>query len=333
MFSMPRLAAGRQAVLALLLSLACAATVALTPRQTLAITTVMNDHVVVRDDTVRLGDLFEGFDTAAMAGIAKQPAAQAPAPGERMVYDITRLAAIARAHQIDWRPRTWTDRVVVERASERVGHNAVVAAVRSEIARREGSRKFDIEFSSRAVDMHLPIDTRPTVAVQSLDIDERGGRFSAVVAAPADAPTTRLTVQGRLFETIDVPVLSRRLNAGEVIAAADLEWTPVRAEQVNRNVLTDAKRLIGQEVRRGMAPGQSVRLGDIRAPVLVAKGSIVTMHLQTPKMRLSSKGRALEDASMGDIVRIMNTQSKTVVEATVVGANTVEVTPHATLPN
>lgn len=103
------------------------------------------------------------------------------------------------------------------------------------------------------------------------------------------------------------------------------------ADQVNRNILTDANRLIGQEVRRGTNAGQPVRSSDLRAPLIVSKGSLVTMVLQTPKMQLTSKGRAMDDAAMGEVVRIMNTQSKTVVEATVVGTNTVQVMPAAAM--
>jgi flagella basal body P-ring formation protein FlgA len=73
-------------------------------------------------------------------------------------------------------------------------------------------------------------------------------------------------------------------------------------------------------------------MGDIRSPLIVSKNSVVTMVLQTPKMQLTSKGRAMEDASMGDVVRIMNTQSKTVIEATVIGANTVQVLPATAMP-
>lgn len=322
----------RRVTFTLMLGLGLLSILSAAPRSAWGITTVMNDHVVIQGDTVRLGDLFEGFDLDAPNSKAKLPIGQAPAPGERTVYDISRLAAIARAHDVDWRPRTWSDRVVVERASQKVGQEAIQAALRSEFKHRGSIRKIDIELAGRGPEIYLPTGARATIAVQHLDYDERAGRFTAVIAAPAESPTNRMTVQGRVYELVEVPVLAHRLNAGEVIGKDDLEWTAVRSEQVNRNILTDASRLIGQEVRRGMSPGQSVRTSDIRSPVIVGKGSIVTMILQTPKMQLMSKGRAMDDASMGDAVRIMNTQSKTVIEATVVGTNTVQVVPSASMP-
>ena len=316
----------RSNLFAALRGFAMLSALATAPGSAWAVTTVSNEHVLVQDSVVRLGDLFEGLD-----GNTRQPVGQAPAPGDRMVYDIAKLAAVARANDIDWRPRTWSDRVVVERTSQKIGQQAIEAALSTEVQRRGINRKRQIEVTNRNLELVLPSGVPATLTVEQFDFDERGGRFSAVVAAPADAPTTRVAVQGRVHDLVEVPVLSRRFNTGEIIHQDDIDWVSLRSDQVNRNILTDANRLIGQEVRRGTNAGQPVRSSDLRAPLIVSKGSLVTMVLQTPKMQLTSKGRAMDDASMGEVVRIMNIQSKTVVEATVVGANTVHVMPAAAM--
>jgi flagella basal body P-ring formation protein FlgA len=316
----------RPTLSALLLGFGMLVTVAAAPRTAWGITTVLNEHVLVQDKMIHLGDLFDGLGDE-----ARQTVGQAPAPGDQMVFDIQRLAAVAKSHNIDWRPRTWTDRVVIERTSQRISQQAIEMALQGELKRRGISRKVEFELANRGAELVLPTGVPATIAVQQFDYDERGGRFTAIVAAPADAPITRLSLQGRLYDLTEVPVLARRLNTGEVIRKGDIDWVSLRSDQINRNVLTDASRLIGQEVRRGVAAGQPVRASDVRSPIIVTKGSIVTMLLQTPKMQLTSKGRAMEDASMGDAVQIMNTQSKTVIEATVVGVNTVQVTPAAAM--
>lgn len=296
------------------------------PPVALAVTTVSVEQVVITDSQIRLGDLFDG-----LAEKANEPIGPAPAPGERVQFDITRLAALARAHDLDWRPHTWSDRVILERASQKVDQQAIEAVLRNELQRRGFNRKSEIEFAQRMPEIALPIGVPATITVQQFDYDERSGRFTALIVSPADSPTTRLAVQGRVHEVMDIPVLARRFNAGEIVHKGDIDWITMRSDQVNRNILTDATRLIGQEVRRGTGAGQPLRGSEIRSPIIVSKGSTVTMILQTPKMQLTSKGRAMEDASIGDTVSIMNTQSKTVIEATVVGANTVQVTPAAAM--
>ena len=327
MKTMTMTATMRPALFALLLGFGVLSAVAAAPRTAWGITTVLNENVLVQDNVIRLSDLFDGIEEN-----ANQVVGQAPAPGDRVVFDIQRLASIARSHDIDWRPRTWTDRVIVERTSQKISQSAIEQALQGELQRRGISRKVEIELANKGAEIVLPSGVSATVAVQQFDYDERGGRFTAVLAAPAEKPTARLSVQGRVYELTDVPVLARRLNTGEVIRKGDIDWVSLRNDQINRNVLTDVNRLVGQEVRRGTTAGQPVRASDIRSPVIVAKGSVVTMILQTPRMQLTSKGRAMEDASMGDAVHIVNTQSKTVIEATVVGANTVQVTPASAMP-
>ena len=65
-----------------------------------------------------------------------------------------------------------------------------------------------------------------------------------------------------------MPVLIRRFNAGEVVQKGDIDWLALRSDQVNRNMLTDANRLIGQEVRRGEVVGRSGATGRVTSPHL-----------------------------------------------------------------
>ena len=64
---------------------------------------------------------------------------------------------------------------------------------------------------------------------------------------------------------------------------------------------------------------------------MVAKGSLVTIFLQAPKMVLTAQGKALENGSDGDVIRISNTQSKNIVEAEIIGHGKVAVRATAQL--
>ncbi len=57
----------------------------------------------------------------------------------------------------------------------------------------------------------------------------------------------------------------------------------------------------------------------------VAKNSLVTVHLVTANMTLTVQGRAMEDGSMGEAIRVMNTKSNSVITAVVRGPGEVEV--------
>ncbi len=286
------------------------------------------DVVTVKGDFVRLGDLFEGIGEKASVAIA-----HAPAPGGRAVYSATRLTSFAYSHGIAWRPVSRFDRVVIKRASQIISREEIHAALRSELEKRGIATGSEIEFTNRRTSVHLPLGVPATLAVQNLNYERRTGRFTATVTAPANHPSAAsLVVTGRVYKVIEVPVLNRRVPKGETITMDDIDWITLPATKVRRNIIVDENRLLGKTPRRGLRAGQPIRNGDVRAPIVVAKGSLVTMILKTRSMVLTSKGRAIENGAIGDTVKIMNTQSKTVIEAVVAGANWVTVSSTVILP-
>ena len=167
--------------------------------------------------------------------------------------------------------------------------------------------------------------------VLGLDYNRRSGRFTAMLAAPANDPDAKLVqVSGRVQSVDQIPVLRNRIVPGETIGKGDIDWVDVRG-QVASNMITDANDLIGQSPKRPLMPGVAIRSGDIGKPEQVLKGATVTMNVISPGMVLSASGRAIGGGSTGDTIQVMNLQTKRTIEATVVGPNRVEVssrTPH-----
>jgi flagella basal body P-ring formation protein FlgA len=81
--------------------------------------------------------------------------------------------------------------------------------------------------------------------------------------------------------------------------------------------------------RRVLSAGAPVRLGDLRPPVVVARGSRVTMQVRYGALTVTAGGRALEDGAMGAVIRVVNVDSSRTVEAVVTGPNQVAVDPAA----
>lgn len=279
-----------------------------------------NDTVVINRSFIRLGDLFVEAGEKADVVVA-----YAPAPGSRMVYDVNSLASIARANGIKWQARSWFDRVVVERPAVTVGDTEIMAAVRAELAKRNVDSKADVELATRGVSLQLPADASTTLDLQNFNFDERTGQFNGRIVLPAADGTQSLPLSGRVHRTVEVPTLTRRIATGETVGRDDIQWQTARAETVARNVILDPSRIVGMEAKRPLQADQPLRAGDVRAPVIVAKGSLVTLVVQSATMTLTSKGRAMENGAMGDSVRIQNTQSKVVVEGEVVSSGTVRV--------
>jgi flagella basal body P-ring formation protein FlgA len=279
-----------------------------------------NDTVVVNRPFVRLGDLFpEAGDKADVA------VGYAPAPGARIVYDVNSLAAIARANGVRWQARSWFDRVVVERPAITIGDAEIMAAVRTELAKHKLDPNADVELTTRGLSLQIPANAPAKVEVQNFNLDERTGQFNGRIVAPGADGTQALPISGRIYRTIRVPTLNRRIAAGETVGRDDVQWQTARADTVARNIILDADRIVGMEAKRPLQAELPLHIGDLREPIVVAKGSLVTLVVQSPTMTLTSKGRAMENGAKGQSIRVQNTQSKIVVEGEVVSPGTVRV--------
>jgi flagella basal body P-ring formation protein FlgA len=270
----------------------------------------------VRGDYIRLGDLFENAGEKAGAQIA-----YAPAPGERAIFDAQWLYNVARAYGLDWRPLTLRTRIVVERDSQLIGQQEIEDQLKTALAQYDIGDAVDLELNNAAMRIYVAADEPATVGVEGLSYDPSTGRFTATIAAPADKPSAyRTRVTGRVHQLVEVPVLTKRVRAGHLIRERDVTWVNMRERKVGRDTITDGDQLIGMAAKRPIGPGKRILVSEVRRPLLVPKGSLVTMELRTDQMRLSVQGRALDEGSKGDVIRIVNPQSNAIVEAVVTAA-------------
>jgi flagella basal body P-ring formation protein FlgA len=286
--------------------------------------TVARDHVIVDGDVILLGDLFVNAGEYADKAVA-----YAPQPGQRAVFDLNWLYRVAKAYKLNWRPAHRGIKVTVQRDAQMIGRAEIADHILAALVDKGAAPDSLIDISNRSLKLYVPTDTAAMVAVEDITYDRRTRRFTAIVAAPAGDPTAkRVRVTGQAHRMVEVPVPARRILAGEVIADGDIKYVPMRADRVQNNVVVAAEDVIGKTARRGsLREGQPIRANMIRRPLLVKKGNLVTMIIHVPNMTLTAKGKALEDGSDGDTIRVSNTQSNTVVETVVIGSQRVSVVP------
>jgi len=281
----------------------------------------LKEGVTVKGKRVRLGDLF--MNTGAKADII---VAYAPRAGKRAVFDARWLYRVARAYGLEWRPLGNREQITVERESQIISQDEIKDAILAALMERGLGEGNSLELSNKMLRLYVPGGDLPSVGVEDVVYQARTGRVTAILLAPAGEPgATRTRVTGRLFKVTEIPVLSRRLLANEKITKGDIKWISVHSNRLRNGVITDINELVGKAGKRGLRSGLPVQENSIRRPILVPKGSLVTIILKAPKMILTAQGKALEDGSDGDTVQIKNTQSNKIIEAEVTGPGTVTV--------
>lgn len=292
-----------------------------------AMAQTLRPAATVTGPLLRVGDLF-----ANAGSHADETVAPAPPPGTRVTYNSDWLAAIAREHNLGWSPTSSFDQATVERASRAIGPDAIAAQMMSAIAARQPVQDAELQFDNPGLRLIVAVDAPDSIAVDGLTLDERTGRVTAVVSAPAGDPkAARQRVTARLVYSLDIPMPSHTLAPTAVIGASDLDFVRARRDRLASDVATDATQLIGKTPRRPLKAGEPVHLSDVQFPILVHKGELVVIVLQTPSLEVTAQGKALEDGAKGALVRVENTKSGRIIDAAVAASGTVTVSaPNAT---
>lgn len=278
----------------------------------------------VAADQVRLGDLFDGLSPEQ----AQRVVTGAPAPGATLTLDAGTLGRIASSHGVSWRPIGPYDTVQLRRDSVEIGADQLRDSLRAALVEQGAAASIDVQLDNRSLSLFLPVGSDVSVRVEKLAYDPVRGRLTADLVTPATGPEQqRQSVTARAIDMVELPVLNRRLAPGEMIGEADLTYITMPRDRLAAGAIIDSADLVGKSTRRAVVANQPVNGRDVREPVIVEKGTLVTIVLQSGAMMLSSQGKALADGSAGELVRIVNTSSGRVIEATVAGPNLVTVRP------
>jgi flagella basal body P-ring formation protein FlgA len=210
-------------------------------------------------------------------------------------------------------------------ATRFVGEREISRRIADMVKQRNGGRPVEIHFHGMGNEIEVPA-SNTAFQVDDFSFDSRSGRFYGTVASAAAS----IKVSGRAQAVEAIPVLKSRIAAGHVIARNDVEWLQVPANRYGAGYVDRFDELIGQTPRRALAAGMPIRTADIGKPEAIAKNSLVTMVAQGPGLTITTTGRAMESGSIGDVVQVMNLQSKRAIQATVTGMNLVQV---ITAPN
>ncbi|WP_420433281.1 flagellar basal body P-ring formation chaperone FlgA [Hyphobacterium sp.] len=271
---------------------------------------MLRDRLRVEGAVITLGDLFAIEGEA--AGIV---VARAPQPGRRTSLDPDYIRSQAREHGLAWGNPNRLRRITVERASRVIDTDILAEMIAGELYGRDGN-EYDVALSG-AQAIHAPLDSAGLPEIVAFDHAASSGVFQAELIPYDGADPVR--INGRAFATIEVPVLGRAIPAGHVIEPADLDWQAVRADRLRNDAVMHPDQMIGQEARRALRPGEAVRAYDLQAPVIIARGEIVSLVFTVPGLSLTARARALEDAGANEIARFVNLQSNRTVDAMVEG--------------
>ena len=275
-------------------------------------------EATVTGGIVHIGDLVEN------AGIvAKVPIFRAPDLGSTGMVSAEAVAEAVRAYALIGLDTGDVSEVVVTRASRTIPAKDIEERVAQALSEQYalGPRKdiavtFDREL--RAIQVEPTTKGAPRVA--SLNYDSHSGRFDVTLDMPTGAATRgTLRLTGRAAATAEFVTLARAIERGEVLRAADVVVERRPRAEVTRDMITNPDQALGFAARNPMQPGRPLRAADLMRPELVQRNETVTLLYQVPGITLTVRGKATEGGAEGDVISVLNEQSKRTVQGVVAG--------------
>lgn len=280
-------------------------------------------EVTVTGEFVRIGDLVDNAGPAADIAIFR-----APDPGQTGSVPAARVADAVRAHQIAELDTRGLSAVVVTRASRAITMKDIEARLTRALAGQHGLGDannlaviFDTEIRT------LQVEPNVELGIARLSYEPRSGRFDATFDLPgSQAMRKPLRLTGQLVETYEAVVLTRALAQNDVLKASDLTIERRPKAEVTSTTILKVDQAMGLAARRALRPGQAIRQADLMKPEVVRRDETVTIIYEVPGIVLTVRGKAMESGAQGDLINVMNVQSKRTLQATVVGPGRVVVT-------
>jgi flagella basal body P-ring formation protein FlgA len=286
----------------------------------------------VHGDEIVLADIADVDGDGPLAGrLRLLKIVPAPPAGGTLRLEAEMIRARLRYAQFD--PQRVTldgaGRVVVTRAFQTVRAADLFEAVRLKAQPR---LEADARGEPRVlIPISRPEDLRVPTGELRLDVQLQ----ESPPGAPTLAATLTVRVNGReyhrlaltfqLGRLVMVAVAARPLEPRRALSAADFRLERRPSTELPPDALSDAGEPADLEVLRPLEPGEVLTPRVIRPRLAVKRGELVTLLLDGAGFRITTQGRASEDARRGDAVRVVNVASKREVIGQVEGAGVVRV--------
>lgn len=286
---------------------------------------VLRKEITVTADIVRVGDFIEHAGRSADAAVFR-----APDLGDTGSVPVHQVVEALRSKGFIGVDTGGATNVVVHRASRVISPQEIEALVSAAIAAQANIgdlKSLMVKFDRQPQPVHLDPAEDGELQLVHARYNAASQRFE--VAFDLSARTTlqqaKFRYGGTAFESIPVAVLLRPVARGDAIRAGDIAIERKPRGQAGSGAIATIEDVAGLAARRPLRAGQPLRANDLMKPEVVRQNETVTITYDMPGLALTVRGKALETGAEGDVINVMNVQSKRTLQATISGPGRVTV--------
>lgn len=118
---------------------------------------------------------------------------------------------------------------------------------------------------------------------------------------------------------------TQTIYPGEIIDAGRLEEVEVTNPALTGDYATSTGQVTGKVTSRTLLAGRVILMSGLRDPYAVERGKAVRIVFTNGPLTITAGGAPLENAAVGDLIRVRNTDSGIIVSGTVMEDGTIHV--------
>jgi len=127
------------------------------------------------------------------------------------------------------------------------------------------------------------------------------------------------SVSARVQLKVIAVVASERIARGELITRRQIRLREVLLDNTNQAYIDDTALVSGQVASQTLEAGDLITASQVKMPVAVNRRERVSVQLENRGVRITFNGVAQDQGAIGDMIEVMNPQTREIINATIVG--------------
>jgi flagella basal body P-ring formation protein FlgA len=153
----------------------------------------------------------------------------------------------------------------------------------------------------------------------------RGGFLLRALAVAGIVSAGLLSAKPAFAERRMAVIPTQTIYPGELIDAQRLEEVEVTNPALTGDYAVSTDQVTGKVSSRTLLQGRVILVSALREPYAVERGKAVRIVFTNGPLTITAGGAPLENAAVGDLIRVRNTDSGIIVSGTVMDDGTIHV--------
>jgi len=280
---------------------------------------------------ITLGELAEinGAEEERLELLRNLKLGPAPLPGERLVWTAEMLGSRLLSTGADFSGMNWQTppMLTITTASQTVPAEQLktvsIAAIRQLLGPAADSGNITIDSTGEIRDLQVSTGIMKLSATVPSGVHYSAPTTVAVRVDVQDrSPVTAiLHYDIRLYHS--VVIVGHDIGAHELITPGAVHLERLEVGRLSGGYFTDVAEVAGYASKRPLAPGMVIAKSMLEKPLLIKRGAMVVILAKAGSLQVSAQGEALQDGRSGQLIRVMNSQSRKIILAQIIDADTV----------